>query len=98
MTRKTNSLIAGAALLTALGAHGQAKVYADPMLPAYGTEVEVQLDSTDYPTYMPATRYSISGSQIVIDYEYMGVGFGPWTPDFGNVPLQLGEMVPGNYT
>src|SRR5689334_9418312 len=96
--RKTRSFIAMAAALAAFAAHGQAKLSADPMLPAYGTSVQIDLDSADYPTYLPATRYSISGSQVVIDYEYLGVGFGPWGPEFGGAPLELGELVPGNYT
>jgi serine protease len=98
MLKTTRTLIATASLLAAFGAHAQARLAADPMLPSYGSDVQVELASAEYPTYLPATRYSISGSQIVIDYEYLGVGFGPYTPDFGTLPLQLGELTPGNYT
>ena len=96
--KNTRLLFAAAFSFAAVAAHGQARLASDPMLPTYGTTVEVKLDAADYPSYLPATRYSISGSQITIDFEYLGVGFGPWTPDFGDGQLELGEMVPGNYT
>ena len=34
----------------------------------------------------------------MIDYEFAQVEFGPWGPDFGQTPLPLGELPPGNYT
>ena len=95
--KKTRSFLAVAAALAALGAHGQAKVSPNPMLPSYGTSVQIELDDSDM-TYLPATRYAITGSQIVIDYEYVDVAFGPFGMEFGNEPLDLGELVPGNYT
>jgi serine protease len=95
--KKTQLLIA-AASFAAFAAHGQARLASDPILPTYGTSVDVGIDAAEYPSYLPATRYSISGSQILIDFEYLGVGFGPWTPDFGEGKLELGELAPGNYT
>jgi hypothetical protein len=67
-------------------------------LPTYGNPVSVQLRDSDHPTYLPATRYKVDGSTIVIEYEYLNDGFGPFSPDFGNPPLSLGELAPGNYT
>ena len=96
--KNTRILFAATTMLAALAAHGQTRLASDPMLPTYGTSVEVGIDAAEYPSYLPATRYSISGSQITIDFEYLGVGFGPWTPDFGEGKLQLGELAPGNYT
>jgi len=66
--------------------------------PFYGQPVRIELRNADYPTYLPATRYKRSGSTIVIDYEYVTDSFGPRSPDFGNMPLSLGELAPGNYT
>jgi hypothetical protein len=96
--KTTRLILATAATLTAIGAQGQAKVSPNPMLPAYGTPIQVELDGTDASTYLPATRYSIVGQQITIDYEYLGVGFGPFGLEFGDVPLDLGELAPGNYS
>ena len=95
---KTRMLVATAAALAALGAHAQAKLAPNPMLPTYGTEVQVELSDSSLMTFLPATRYAIAGSSIVIDYEYAPVEFGPFTHDFGQAPLELGELPPGNYT
>ena len=96
--KKTRNFIAIAAALAAFGAHAQAKLAPNPMLPAYGTSVQVELSDSTTMTYLPATRYAIGGSSIVIDYEFSPVQFGPFTPDFGQTPLELGELPPGNYT
>ena len=96
--KTTRLLLASAATFAAFAAHGQARLASDPILPTYGTSVQLAVDAADYPSYLPATRYSISGSQITVDFEYLSVGFGPWTPDFGDGQLELGELPPGNYT
>lgn len=67
-------------------------------IPFYGQPVQIELRDADFPTYLPATRYTRSGSTIVIDYEYLTSSFGPRGPDFGSMPLSLGELAPGNYT
>lgn len=76
----------------------QPKVSASPALPAYGQPVMIELRDTAWPTFMPATRYSINGSHVTVDYEYLTAGFGPMRPDFGYEPINLGELIPGNYT
>ena len=76
----------------------QPKVSANPFLPAYGQPVMIELRDAAWPTYLPASRYSISGSNVIVDFEYLTVGFGPMRPDFGYEPVTLGELVPGNYT
>ena len=43
----------------------------------------VEVKDTPFPFYLPATRYTRSGSIIVIEYEYLQDGFGPVRPDFG---------------
>lgn len=97
MLQKRMLFSAAAAALIALPAAAQPKVAANPLLPTYGQPVTIALDNAG-DVYLPATRYSIDGSSIVIDYEYVSVGFGPWGPDFGHEPLSLGEIPPGNYT
>jgi hypothetical protein len=66
-------------------------------VPMYGQPVAVQLKDAGFPTYIPATRFTRNGSTITIDYEYASEGF-TVRPDFGNPPLPLGELAPGNYT
>src|SRR5262249_13567818 len=57
-----------------------------------------QVQNADWPVYIPLSRYSVSGSTITVDFEYVVDGFGPARPDFGYVGVPLGELVPGNYT
>ena len=68
-----------------------------PAIPQYGQSLTVELRNSDWPTYLPATRYWISGDTVTIDYEY-GDWFSPMPADFGYLPLSLGELAPGNYT
>ena len=75
----------------------QPKVAASPQLPTYGQPIRIELRDAPL-TYLPATRYSINGSSITLDYEYLSTSFGPWGPDFGSAPVSLGELPPGNYT
>jgi len=87
-----------AGVLVAGGAAAQPKVSADPVLPAYGQSVGIELHDMGDMTYLPATRYVVAGNAIAIDYEYVSVGFGPFGPDFGVASLDLGELAPGNYS
>jgi hypothetical protein len=66
--------------------------------PYYGQPVQIELRDADFPTYLPATRYTRSGSTIVIDYEYAAQNVAPRSPDFGSMAVSLGELAPGNYT
>jgi len=66
-------------------------------LPSYGTPVQFQLTGTDWPQYLPATRYTLSGNNIIIDYEYMADGWTLTRPDFGSMAVNVGELPPGNY-
>lgn len=98
--KKNVSLLAAAALLVpALAfAQDQPKISASPFLPSYGQAVKFELDAGSTLVYLPGTRYTVDGSTITIDYEYLSSGFGPFGPDFGQQPLSIGEVVPGNYT
>jgi hypothetical protein len=90
-------LTAFAVCCTPLAAHA-ATISSTPARPAYGQAVQVQLADTEWPQYLPATRFTRSGSAIVVDYEYISDGFGPTRPEFGYRPVPVGELVPGNYT
>jgi hypothetical protein len=89
------ALLAAAACALPAGA---AQVSATPSLPLYGQNVTVELRDLQYPAYLPATRFVRSGSTIVIDYEVAPPGFGPLAANFGQPRVNLGELVPGNYT
>ena len=69
-----------------------------PMLPTYGQAVKFEVRSFDYPTYLPATRYTVVGNVITVEYEYSTDGWAASRPDFGNATLEVGELPPGNYT
>ena len=71
---------------------------ATPMLPAYGQSVKIELRDFDWPTYLPASRYTIVGNAIDIEYEYLSDGWAVSRPDFGYETIELGELPPGNYT
>jgi hypothetical protein len=92
--------IPAAVLVATLGCSfgsAHAGLAADPALPAYGQSVAVELRDTSWPMFLPATRYSRSGGAIDIDYDYLTDGFGPMRADFGEQPLSLGQLAPGNY-
>lgn len=73
------------------------RIAVSPTLPGYGQKVAVEVQDAAFPVYLPATRYTRSGSSIVVEYEYVQDGFGPMRPDFGDSQLTLGELPPGNY-
>jgi hypothetical protein len=87
-----------AAALAAPAAWGAPQITANPSIPAYGQAVQFDLWNTSWPTYLPATRFSRTGNAITIDYEYVTDGFGPSRPDFGYMPVAIGELPAGNYT
>ncbi len=91
------ALVAASLMGAATGAAAAPTLAPSPSLPTYGQAVKVELLNTDWPLYLPATRYTRSGNTITIDYEYVTDGYGPARPDFGYIPLSLGELPPGNY-
>jgi hypothetical protein len=89
------AILIAAAALAPLGA-GAMELVVNPALPAYGQPVTVEL--RDASSYLPASRYTRSGSTIIVEFEYAGSSFGPFGQDFGTASLPLGELAPGNYT
>jgi hypothetical protein len=73
------------------------QVVATPSTPAYGQAVTAEVRA-DWPVYLPAIRYAKVGNDITVDFEYLVDGFGPGRPDFTYSGMNLGELVPGNYT
>ena len=97
MGHKKRKLFAAAALAFApLLAAADNKVTAEPALPQYGQQVSLELETQSL-IYLPALRYTIDGFNINVDYEYLTQDFGG-RPDFGNSPINLGVLAPGNYT
>lgn len=95
------SAIASVALATALlhaaVAGAQPHVAPNPPLPEFGQSVAIELTNAPWPTYLPATRYTRSGSTFDIDFEYAPDGFGPISPSSGPDSVALGVLAPGNY-
>ena len=91
-------LLAGTAvLLLPAAVLAQPQIVPQPFPPGYGDVVKLDVANTDWPQYLPATRFSRNGSSIVIEMEYMSDGF-TVSPAFGRQPVTLGELPPGNYT
>jgi hypothetical protein len=97
MSCSSSIMLATLTAAASLGALGAPTIAPSPAVPAYGQAISVELRNAD-PTFLPATRYTRSGNTITIDYEYFGGSFGPFPPNFGNMPVPLGELPPGNYT
>ncbi len=98
LTTAARALAAAAALQAfAQGAPAAPSIGASPAIPGYGDAVTMELGAMP-PVFLPATRYTRSGSTITIDYEYLPASFGPFDPQFGYQRLSLGELPPGNYT
>ena len=93
----TTALVAAALAIPPAHAANPA-IGATTMVPAYGEQVKLELRNFDYPTYLPGTRYSVAGNVITVEYEYSTDGWATAGPSFGNVPLEVGELPPGNYT
>jgi uncharacterized protein DUF5648 len=87
---------AAAALFAAQLAAAAPVIVPSPLPPKYGDDVKVEVRNTDWPAFLPATRYTRAGELITIELEYMSGAFPG--PAFSPEPLHLGELPPGNYT
>jgi hypothetical protein len=95
---KLRRLLAGtAAVLLPVAAFAQPQIVPQPFPPGYGDVVKLEVANTDWPQYLPATRFMRTGNSIVIEMEYLSDGF-TVSPAFGRQPVTLGELPPGNYT
>jgi hypothetical protein len=96
MKRQLTMTVLAALAAIALPTAAQ-RLAVNPTLPVYGQAVGIELKDAGAPVYMPATRYSRSGSTIIVDYEYAAGFFGPFPPSFGGSAVSLGELAAGNY-
>src|ERR1700752_3441513 len=69
-----------------------------PAIPAYGQQVEVGVSNSEFPFFLPATRFTRNGTQITVEYEYSTNGWDVGTPSYGMESVGFGELPPGNYT
>lgn len=97
MTLRPGHLVATLACTLAHLASAAPTIAPSPALPTYGRPVVVELRDS-YPVFLPATRFIRIDNTITIDYEYFGNTFGPFPPSVGAMPVNLGELAPGNYT
>src|SRR5664279_6122135 len=98
MFRSRTFFLAAAAFAMAAAHAATPFIGATPSIPFYGQSVTLEIRTFDYPFYLPATRYSIQGNVIDVDYEYVTDGWSISAPDVGAAPVDLGELPPGNYT
>jgi hypothetical protein len=69
----------------------------NPVFPAYGVPVALELNSIGPAPWLPATRYRRDGNSITLEMENSPGGyFGP-RPDVGYLPVSIGELAPGTY-
>ncbi len=87
-----------AAILSIATAHAAPQIASTTALPTYGQSVKLELRNFDWLTYLPATRYTVNGNVIDVEYEFLADGWTASRPDFGNETVNLGELPPGNYT
>jgi hypothetical protein len=97
LRRITRTAIIAAVLPATFLAFAAPTLAPSPALPLYGQQVSVELRNAQ-PTFLPATRYTLNGSTIEVDFEYHGSMYGPFPPNMGSMPVPLGELAPGNYT
>ena len=88
---------AAAWLIAASPLSALAGLEVNPVFPAYGIPVALELNSVGPAPWVPATRYRLDGSSITLEMENNPGGyFGP-RPDMGYMPVSIGEMAPGTY-
>jgi hypothetical protein len=70
----------------------------DPVFPAYGLQVLLQLNNVGPAPYLPATRYQVQGNLITLDIEHAAGGYFGWPQNVAYAPVGVGELAPGAYT
>ncbi|MGZ5035777.1 MAG: hypothetical protein ACXWG8_05345 [Usitatibacter sp.] len=91
------TLLAALAISTAAQA-ATPYVAPTPSFPAYGQSLNVEVRGFDYPSYLPATRYTVNGNVIDIEYQYVTDAWAMSSPAVGTPAVDVGELPPGNYT
>jgi len=97
ITRAIRAALGAVLAAAAFGANATPTVAASPAIASYGQPVTIELQDSQ-PYFLPATRFTRSGTTIVAEYEAFAASFGPYPPDVGAMPLTIGELPPGNYS
>lgn len=88
----------GALATSAAYAAGAASLDVDPVFPAYGQEILLQLNNVGPAPYLPATRYQVKGSLITLEIEHVAGGYFGWPTNVAYAPVDVGQLAPGSYT
>jgi hypothetical protein len=89
--------IAAICAFAAVAQAAPASLDVNPVFPAYGQGVSLQLSSAGPAPYLPATRYQVKGSSITLELEYVAGGYFGWPTNIGYTPVEVGELAPGAY-
>ena len=84
--------------LASLAQAAPASLDVDPIFPAYGQDIELQLNNVGPAPYVPATRYQVKGSAITLDIEHVAGGYFGWPTNVAYTPVSVGELAPGAYS
>lgn len=85
-------------VLASLAQAAPASLDVDPIFPAYGQDIALQLSNIGPAPYRPATRYQVKGSAITLDIEHAAGGYFGWPANVGYMPTSVGELAPGTYS
>ncbi len=97
--RFTTATLSIAGLAFAAASHAATPFVAPtPSFPSYGQDLNLEVRNFDFPAYLPATRYTVRGNVIDVEYQYVSDAWSISSPDVGPAAVNLGELPPGNYT
>ena len=91
-------LCTSCALAASVSHAAPASLDVDPVFPAYGQQVLLQLNNVGPAPYLPATRYQVKGNSITLDIEHAAGGYFGWPQNIAYSPVGVGELAPGAYT
>jgi hypothetical protein len=94
---RLRALLGALAAVVPFGLANAGSLDVNPLFPAYGQEVVVQLNDAGPAPYVPATRMRRSGDNIVLELEHIAGGFFGPRADMYYAPFSLGELAPGHY-
>ena len=96
--RIPTTLLAATVLSAAMAAQGAGTMAPTPEFPSYGDTVSLVLRGSKWPPYIPTTSFKQQGNIITFDFDVTSNGFNLGRPDYGVMPIPVGELLPGAYT
>jgi hypothetical protein len=98
-SHKARRLVRAAAWLAAAwSASAHAGLEVNPVFPAYGDPIALELNNVGTAPWVPGTRYRREGNSITLEMENAAGGlFGPPGMDMQDMPVAIGELAPGRY-